>query len=173
MFRRIDLKVNGISSAVIYDRGGAGRRRLIMREETHKVPRDNVHFEYRISIGRLGQDRSFLLVQADTKVKLASDLADLTTFRYQGDEKDKMKRSVAKACDVARKRIEFIGVRRIAGLAKIASLHAARCRTRLPCNRWADGVRQRRFRTSANPPIAPGAASPGATHFQPFDAGTF
>lgn len=85
---------------------------LITREETHEVPRDNVHFEYGISIGRLGRDRSFLLVQADTKVKLASDLAGLTTLRYQGDEKDKMKRSVAKACDVARERIEFIGVRR-------------------------------------------------------------
>jgi len=85
---------------------------LITREETHKVPRDNVHFEYGISIGKLGRDRSFLLVQADTKVKLASDLAGLTTLRYQGDEKDKMKRTVAKACDVARERIEFIGVRR-------------------------------------------------------------
>jgi len=85
---------------------------LITREETHKVPRDNVHFEYGISIGRLGRDRSFLLVQADTKVKLASDLAGLTTLRYQGDDKDKLKRSVAKACDVARERIEFIGVRR-------------------------------------------------------------
>lgn len=85
---------------------------LITREETNKVPRDNVHFEYGISIGRLGRDRSFLLVQADTKVKLASDLAGLTTLRYQGDEKDKMKRTVARACDVARERIEFIGVRR-------------------------------------------------------------
>lgn len=85
---------------------------LITREETHKVPRDNVHFEYGISVGRLGRDRSFLLVQADTKVKLASDLAGLTTLRYQADEKDKMKRTVAKACDVARERIEFIGARR-------------------------------------------------------------
>jgi predicted nucleotide-binding protein len=85
---------------------------LITREETHKVPRDNVHFEYGISVGRLGRDRSFLLVRADTKVKLASDLAGLTTLRYQGDEKDKMKRTVAKACDVARERIDFIGVRR-------------------------------------------------------------
>jgi predicted nucleotide-binding protein len=85
---------------------------LITRDETHKVPRDNVHFEYGISVGRLGRDRSFLLVQADTKVKLASDLAGLTTLRYQADEKDKMKRTVAKACDVARERIDFIGVRR-------------------------------------------------------------
>ncbi len=85
---------------------------LITREETHKVPRDNVHFEYGISMGRLGRDRSFLLVEADSKVKLASDLAGLTTLRYLGADKDKIARTVAKACDLARERIEFVGVRR-------------------------------------------------------------
>lgn len=84
---------------------------LVMRNETHKVPRDNVHFEYGMSVGRIGKERSFLLVEADSKVKLASDLAGLTTVRYQGADKDKMERTVAKACDFVRDRIEFIGVR--------------------------------------------------------------
>jgi CRP/FNR family cyclic AMP-dependent transcriptional regulator len=85
---------------------------LVSRNETHEVARDNVHFEYGISIGRLGRERSFLLVEADAGVKLPSDLAGLTTLRYQGTTQDQMERSVAKACDQARERIEFIGVRR-------------------------------------------------------------
>jgi predicted nucleotide-binding protein len=85
---------------------------LIMRGESTKVARDNVHFEYGISVGRLGRERSFLLVEADAKIRLPSDVAGLTTLRYQGSDKDKMERSVAKACDQARERIEFIGVRR-------------------------------------------------------------
>ncbi|MCB8884013.1 nucleotide-binding protein [Acidisoma cellulosilytica] len=85
---------------------------LVMRGESSKVPRDNVHFEYGISVGHLGRERSFLLVEADAEIRLASDLAGLTTLRYQGSDKDKMERSVAKACDQARERIEFVGVRR-------------------------------------------------------------
>ena len=85
---------------------------LVSRGAEHKVPRDNVHFEYGISVGRLGRERSFLLVDADSDVKLASDLAGITTLRFKGSGTDQMKRSVAKACDVAREKIDFIGVRR-------------------------------------------------------------
>lgn len=85
---------------------------LILRSESSKVARDNVHFEYGISIGRLGRERSFLLVEADANIRLPSDLAEMTTLRYQGSDQDKMERSVAKACDQAPQRIKFIGVRR-------------------------------------------------------------
>lgn len=85
---------------------------LVSRGNSHNVPRDNVHIEYGISVGRLGRERSFLLVDAGAEVKLPSDLAGLTTLRYQGTDKDKLTRTVAKACDEARERIEFIGVRR-------------------------------------------------------------
>ena len=84
----------------------------VLRGDSSKVARDNVHIEYGISVGRLGRERSFLLVEADAKIRLPSDLAGLTTLRYQGGNQDKIERSVAKACDQARQRIEFIGVRR-------------------------------------------------------------
>jgi predicted nucleotide-binding protein len=84
----------------------------VSRGKSHNVPRDNVHFEYGISVSRLGRERSFLLVDAGAEVKLPSDLAGLTTLRCQGADKDKLTRTVAKACDEARERIEFIGVRR-------------------------------------------------------------
>lgn len=85
---------------------------LVTREAEQGVPRDNVHFEYGISVGRLGRERSFLLVDAGAKVKLASDYAGLTTLRYKGADPDQLRRSVAKACDLAREKIDFIGVRR-------------------------------------------------------------
>lgn len=85
---------------------------LVSRGSSHNVSRDNVHFEYGISVGRLGRERSFLLVDAGAEVKLPSDLAGLTTLRYQSADKDKLTRTVAKACDEVRERIEFIGVRR-------------------------------------------------------------
>jgi CRP/FNR family transcriptional regulator, cyclic AMP receptor protein len=85
---------------------------LVSRDETRSVARDNVHFEYGISVGRIGRERSFLLVDAAADVKLPSDLAGLTTLRYQSGDKDQMERSVAKACDQAREKIEFSGVRR-------------------------------------------------------------
>ncbi len=55
--------------------------------------------------GRLGRERSFLLVDAGAKVKLPSDLAGLTTLHYQSTDKDKVTRTVGKACDDVRGRI--------------------------------------------------------------------
>lgn len=86
---------------------------LVTRGRETKTARDNVHLEYGISIGRLGRDRSFLLVDVAEDVKLPSDIAGITTLRYRsGRSKDDLDRSVAKACDVARDLIEFAGVRR-------------------------------------------------------------
>lgn len=84
---------------------------LITREEQHHVARDNVLLEFGISVGRLGLDRSIALVDAGANVKLPSDLTGLTTLRYQSKDDDRLERSIAKACDGARKHMEFVGVR--------------------------------------------------------------
>lgn len=86
---------------------------LVTRGRETKTARDNVHLEYGISVGRLGRDRSFLLVDVADDVKLPSDIAGITTLRYRsGRSKDDLDRSIAKTCDVARDKIEFAGVRR-------------------------------------------------------------
>lgn len=85
---------------------------LVSRSKEVKVARDNVHLEYGLSVGKLGLSRSFLLVDAAEDVRLPSDAAGLTTLRYRGGAKDAMERSVAKACDLARETIEYLGVRR-------------------------------------------------------------
>jgi CRP/FNR family transcriptional regulator, cyclic AMP receptor protein len=85
---------------------------VVKRGEAGNIPRDNVTFEYGMSVGRLGRERSILLVDSATELKLPSDLAGLTTLRFNGSDRDKMERSVAKACDEARRHIEYLGVRR-------------------------------------------------------------
>lgn len=84
---------------------------LVSRDKTAKVARDNVHLEYGIAIGKLKLERAFLLVNAGDDVKLPSDLAGLTTLRYRSASKDELERTVAKACDQARERMEYLGVR--------------------------------------------------------------
>lgn len=84
---------------------------LISRDAQHQVARDNVLLEFGISVGRLGLDRSITLVDAGANVKLPSDLTGLTTLRYQSKDDDRLERSVGKACDEARKHMEFVGVR--------------------------------------------------------------
>jgi predicted nucleotide-binding protein len=85
---------------------------LVSRNKTANVARDNVHLEYGIAVGRLNLERAFLLVSSTDDVKLPSDLAGLTTLRYRAGSKDELGRTVAKACDQARERMEYLGVRR-------------------------------------------------------------
>ena len=84
---------------------------LVMRGASSKTARDNVHFEYGISIGQLGRVRSILLVDASVDLHLPSDFAGLTTKRYRRGNVDEMKRSIAVACDEIREHIELHNVR--------------------------------------------------------------
>lgn len=83
---------------------------LISRGKRSKVARDNVHLEYGISLGTLGRKRSIVLVCADDKVKLPSDLSGLTTVRYRHKDDDDMKRSIRSACIEIREHIGREGV---------------------------------------------------------------
>jgi predicted nucleotide-binding protein len=76
------------------------------RSEDFLGPRDNVIFELGLFMGRLGRDRTFILHQANTSLKLPSDLAGLTTARYQWPRSDDNHRAaVASACDEIRRRV--------------------------------------------------------------------
>ncbi|HEY9233836.1 MAG TPA: TIR domain-containing protein [Phenylobacterium sp.] len=83
---------------------------LISRGETTKAPRDNVNLEYGISLGLLNRRRSILLVCADEKVKLASDLTGLTTYRYSHKNADAMKRSIRSVSIQLKEHIQLEGV---------------------------------------------------------------
>lgn len=83
---------------------------LISRGDTTKAPRDNVNLEYGISLGLLNRRRSILLVCADEKVKLASDLTGLTTYRYSHKSADAMKRSIRTVSIQLKEHIHLEGV---------------------------------------------------------------
>lgn len=83
---------------------------LISRGKKSKSPRDNVSLEVGLSLGVLGRPRTMLLVCADDQVRLASDLAGLTTLRYRHGSDDEMRRSVRTACISAKDQIEKEGV---------------------------------------------------------------
>ena len=48
------------------------------RGKTHRAPRDNVLLELGICIGCLGRDRTFLVYDRSSEIKLPSDLAGIT-----------------------------------------------------------------------------------------------
>src|SRR5579859_1928219 len=52
-------------------------------------PRDNVVFELGLFMGKLGRDRTFILHQADSGLKVPSDLSGVTTAQYQWPRVDK------------------------------------------------------------------------------------
>lgn len=83
---------------------------VVSRKKKGNAPRDNVSLEYGISLGMLGRRRSILLVCASDNVKLPTDTAGLTTYRYQADSADSLRRSVRTACISAKEHILAEGV---------------------------------------------------------------
>jgi O-acetyl-ADP-ribose deacetylase (regulator of RNase III) len=83
------------------------------RRETNQTVRDNVIFELGMFMGRLGRDRTFMLTPRSAAFHLPSDLAGLTTARYDalrfesGDERS----AVAPACRTIRQAVNSIQVR--------------------------------------------------------------
>jgi hypothetical protein len=81
------------------------------REIQTLSPRDNVIFELGLFMGRLGRSRTFILHQADAKVKIPSDLSGVTTATYTWPRVDQShQRAVGGACDTIREVIRDLGV---------------------------------------------------------------
>jgi predicted nucleotide-binding protein len=80
-----------------------------VRERDWPTPRDNVVFELGFFMGRLGRQRAILMESRDTKIKLPSDLAGVTTICYRyGDSPDGVA-LFAPACNDLRKHILALG----------------------------------------------------------------
>ena len=74
-------------------------------------PRDNLLFELGLFMGRLGRTRTFIVHQADVRMKIPSDLAGITTAQYEWPREDKSYRSaVGPACDSIRDVVRDLGV---------------------------------------------------------------
>jgi hypothetical protein len=84
---------------------------LVSRTQETLAPRDNVLFELGLFMGRLGRSRTFVLHQADTGLKMPSDLAGLVTATYDWPRADRNYRAaVGVACDSIRQVIRDLGV---------------------------------------------------------------
>lgn len=84
------------------------------RGESSPTARDNVTFELGMFIGRLGRDRTFMLIPATSTVRLPSDLIGLTAARYDADRFDSGQRraAVGPACTKIRDALRSIQLRR-------------------------------------------------------------
>jgi Predicted nucleotide-binding protein containing TIR-like domain/TIR domain len=85
---------------------------LVHSRETETLgPRDNVILELGLFLGCLGRGRSFVLHQAEAKLKLPTDLTGLMTATYIWPREDKShKAAVLAACDSIREVIRDLGV---------------------------------------------------------------
>ncbi len=61
-----------------------------IRGQQEAIPRDNVLFELGMSFGRLGRDRTFILVpnQKEREIRILSDLLGITTISFEQDGDD-------------------------------------------------------------------------------------
>jgi hypothetical protein len=74
------------------------------------APRDNLLFELGLFMGRLGRERTFVL-HSNTAIKLPSDLAGVTTLKYNWPRQDDDHvQAVGSACDSIRRAVQSLGV---------------------------------------------------------------
>jgi hypothetical protein len=83
---------------------------VVSRNVENFGPRDNVIFELGLFMGWLGKERTIMLYQADTPIKLPSDLAGVAaaTYRWPREDDDHLS-AVGSACDEIRKIIRDLG----------------------------------------------------------------
>lgn len=75
-------------------------------------PRDNVIFELGLFMGRLGRDRTFILQQPGSSIKIPTDLAGVVTSHYDWPRADMNHRAaVAPASEAIREKIQAMGKR--------------------------------------------------------------
>jgi len=81
------------------------------RGDTKEAPRDNVMFELGLFMGRLGRSRTFVIRNAQSNLKMPSDLAGVTHLTYDGERTDKnLTAAVASACTTIRNTMRSLGV---------------------------------------------------------------
>ncbi len=97
-----------------------GNDKVEVRGEQHLAPRDNVMFELGLFMGRLGSNRTYLLINRDKPPKLPSDLAGVTLLTF-GERIDQHYRSaIVPACQTIREQIKKLGLKEENRLEKLS-----------------------------------------------------
>jgi predicted nucleotide-binding protein len=81
------------------------------RGKSNHMPRDNVVFELGLFIGTLGRDRTFMVFEEDSDIKLPSDVAGITAARFRRSNQLGINASVAPAAVKIEECIKGLGCR--------------------------------------------------------------
>jgi CRP/FNR family transcriptional regulator, cyclic AMP receptor protein len=84
---------------------------VISRETKYDAPRDNVVFELGLFIGKLDRNRTFIVKEKNTDVKIPTDLLGITLLTYVFQRGSDLSGAVAPICTEIRKVINSLGVR--------------------------------------------------------------
>jgi hypothetical protein len=82
------------------------------RGETSGAPRDNVVFELGLFTGCLGRDRTFVVVDADTRTRIPSDLAGIPPISFTRHHSGNLRASLGAAATEIRDAMRSVGPRR-------------------------------------------------------------
>jgi CRP/FNR family transcriptional regulator, cyclic AMP receptor protein len=85
--------------------------KLFHRGEEYEVPRDNVIFELALFMGRLDRNRSFIIKEQSSEIKIPTDLLGVTPITYVVKSGEAISQSVSTICTELRKAIDNMGVR--------------------------------------------------------------
>jgi predicted nucleotide-binding protein len=83
----------------------------ISRDEELQSPRDNVLLELGLFIGALGRERTFIVYDRKTPMKLPSDLAGVTPATYEIHSSGNLQSSLGAATTLIKGTIENLGKR--------------------------------------------------------------
>jgi hypothetical protein len=98
---------------------------VVSREQERFGPRDNVIFELGLFMGRLGRERTFMLVDGNSHVKIPSDLSGVTAAVYRWPRNDgNYKAALGAACDEIRSAIRDLGVAEAKTTSQIKELRS-------------------------------------------------
>lgn len=87
------------------------------RGEEQPSPRDNVLLELGLCLGALGRERTFVVYDRTSKIKLPSDLAGVTNADYQPHANGNLQAALGAACTLIKGRIGELKVRNLSEAA--------------------------------------------------------
>jgi predicted nucleotide-binding protein len=81
------------------------------REQTTQSPRDNVLFELGLFVGGIGRDRTFVVFDRLSQIKIPSDLAGITLATYQKHSDGNLLSSLGATTTLIENEVQRLGVR--------------------------------------------------------------